>query len=154
MSKNVIYQERKSDANSVVLPYKQSKNNLKLMSRNGSVQALKLSSKINSMVKLAHPHSKRDLCKNIENEQPSMGTEDSSSSELQRLEERIKELEARNSALEEKCKEIRMERIKVIRMCSAEGIKWRQEKMNLIEINRKLMKMMERIKKEIVLESK
>lgn len=153
MSKNTIFKERRSDA-SMVMSYARPTENSKQMSRNGSMQALKLSSRINSMVRLAHPQSSRDLCRNAENDQPSLGTEDSSGSELQRLEERAKELEARNYALEEKCRLIRMERIKVIRKCSAEGVEWRREKMGLIEINRKLMKMMERIKKEIAHEAK
>ena len=69
--------------------------------------------------------------------------------EVRVLEERIQELENKNSCLRNKCKQIRTEKIKTLRLCNRNAAKWRCEKKDLTEINNKLMKMMEKVKSKL-----
>eukprot|EP00826_Nyctotherus_ovalis_P050634 TRINITY_DN6232_c0_g1_i3.p1 TRINITY_DN6232_c0_g1~~TRINITY_DN6232_c0_g1_i3.p1 ORF type:complete len:172 (+),score=42.41 TRINITY_DN6232_c0_g1_i3:102-617(+) len=75
--------------------------------------------------------------------------EDAGAGEVRALEEKIRELENRNACLREKCKEVRAEKIKTLRLSNQSAAKWRCEKKDLVEINQKLMKMMEKVKSKL-----
>lgn len=65
------------------------------------------------------------------------------------LERRIKELECEGLLLEKKCEEEKMTRIKALKACYQDKREWRQEKVILIELNKKLGRMIEQIYKRI-----
>ena len=65
------------------------------------------------------------------------------------LEIKIKELESKNEFLRNRCKEIRVTKIKVLKNTHQNSAKWRLEKKELTELNQKLMKMMENVRKKM-----
>ena len=70
-------------------------------------------------------------------------------SKLERLEERIKELEHRNTLLAERCEQEKMARIKTLRMCYSDKMKWRREKFLLMQLNKKLGRIIEQVYRKI-----
>ena len=65
------------------------------------------------------------------------------------MERRIKELECESLELERKCVEEKMTRIKTLRTCYRDKMEWRKEKVVLLELNKKLGRMIELIYNKI-----
>ena len=65
------------------------------------------------------------------------------------LEIKVMELESRNDFLRNRCKEIRISKIKVLKTTHQNSAKRRIEKKELTELNHKLMKIMENIRKKM-----
>ena len=70
---------------------------------------------------------------------------ESKKSKAERLEEKIKELEHRNKLLAERYEQEKEARIKTLRMCYNDKMKWRKEKFLLTQLNKKLGKMIEQV---------
>ena len=93
--------------------------------------------------------SKTESLDNSVNQIPSENAftdHDTNAIELNVLERKVKELESKNELLRERCKQYRNEKIKITRLNRQHAVRWRYKKKELIDLNNKLMKMMEKIK--------
>lgn len=68
---------------------------------------------------------------------------------VEELEERIKELEYQSLEMERKCEVEKMTRIKALRSCYQDKMNWRREKTVLLELHKKLGRMIEQIYSKI-----
>eukprot|EP00826_Nyctotherus_ovalis_P011597 TRINITY_DN13016_c0_g3_i1.p1 TRINITY_DN13016_c0_g3~~TRINITY_DN13016_c0_g3_i1.p1 ORF type:complete len:138 (+),score=37.90 TRINITY_DN13016_c0_g3_i1:405-818(+) len=68
---------------------------------------------------------------------------------VEELEKRVRELECQSLELERKCELEKITRIKVLRSCYQDKMNWRREKMVLLELHKKLGRMIEQIYSKI-----